>query len=749
MFTIYGAPMNNSVRRCSLLATGSGFVLRSFLISGFLLISHLSLSTQEMLAQRGLSELGSAPVAKHIFEPVAKIAPIGNAGLFVGVNRFNKDNSLNDLAYAVNDAIELAYLFVFELRLIPPDNCVVLLSGTPSSDMASQHVREHLERLQRSGATIKSADRTEVLLSFLQVNNFGHEDSNILICSFCSHGFEDRGDAFIMPSDGVKRLLNETAIPLRTIETRMQESKAGHRLLLVDACQERISARSAQGNAPRSTEAFLLAFNKPTGQAKLASCSSGQLSHEYRDPNSPGHGLFTQGFLRALRGGAQPDDTGAVRLGAVAEYVSTFASDWTSRNGRQKQSPTLSGPVSSRQLPLAIKSGDLTTLLSTFMSQKTSSAISGKLKTELLNYLYKSSFSDPRDQQLVDNIRKHVKGEISGDLLSAYIDRDRIRWSPKASSPKPSLLQTPFTESEAHDKKKEWSSYLGVPASITNFIGMKMQLIPPGTFIMGANERENERSHRVTLTKPLYVSNFEVTVGQFQQFAKQTGFKTGQELGGWQTRGWDVNRQSFTKSNVFSWKNTGWPQQENHPVVNISWKDGQRFVDWINKEEDEKYRFLTEAEWEYCCRAGTTSLYSVGNNPNHLVNVGNILDQTGMRTFSADHQFSQNNQNVVIPRNDGIVFTAPVGSFRANAFGLYDFHGNICEWCNDWFTESYHQLTPEDPQGSVSGSQRVARGGRFDTGGGLAKSFRRNQGNPTTTDMILGLRLAREIKVGE
>ncbi len=687
---------------------------------------------------------------KQLFKPVSAEASSGNSGLFVGVNRFDKDESLNDLAYAVHDAIEIAYLFAFELKLIPPENCVLLLSGEPSLNESSSMIQDHLEQLRRSGATIKSADRTEIFLSFIKLTKIAAKESDLLVTSFSSHGFEDRGMAYIMPSDGVKQLLSATAVPLQTIESQMQESKAGHRLLLVDACQERISARSSINMGQETTEAFVSAFARPTGQAKFVACSSGQVSFEYRGRDGVGHGLFTHGFLRALRGGARPDRNGIVRLQGVVEFVAAYVGENSRDTFGREQMPFLKAPVSAAKLPLAMKADDLTSLLIAFGSYPTRNVLNDELKLSLVDHLKKSTLSTADDQRLVTLIRSFMDGDIDGELLSAYVDHDRKRWNPVIVVPRPPNLQSPFSESQARSAQMAWAKYLKIPISTRNSIGMEMQLVPPGVYMMGSTEHPaagDETPHQVTISKPFYVSKHEVTVGQFRQFSQAEHFQTEQQRNNWPVRGWDQNSRRFSRSSNFSWENPGWEQRDDHPVVHVSWNDGQLMVNWLSRKENQRYRFLTEAEWEYCCRGGTGSIYATGNDLNELVQMGNVLDQSGARQFSSDYQWQQSNANEVIHRNDGVPFTASVGKYQPNNLGLFDFHGNICEWCQDWFGDDYHQYSPTDPQGATSGTQRSARGGRFDTGGGLAKSFRRNRGEPTTTDMILGLRLAREIKM--
>jgi formylglycine-generating enzyme required for sulfatase activity len=408
---------------------------------------------------------------------------------------------------------------------------------------------------------------------------------------------------------------------------------------------------------------------------------------------------------------------------------------------------------------LAKKSSDITTTLIQFSQSETSHVMTDAVKAGLLKHLEDSSFSDPRDREIITMIGKYISGEIGASSLASLVDRERGRWGMPRSKPepvripRPDPLRAPFTESQAKVAQNQWAEYLKVPVNFKNTLGMEMQLIPPGIYTMGSSNYSatgDTTPHSVTISSPLYVSRHELTLGQFRQFARVNNYRTEQQRNNWSVRGWDTGQRRFIDSSRFNWENPGWTQTDDHPVVHVSWNDGQILTNWLSFKEKETYRFLTEAEWEYCCRAGTTSLYATGgDDPSELVKMGNVLDNTGMQLFSSDYQFRQNNQNEVIPRTDGVTFTASVGQFKPNHFGLYDFHGNICEWCQDWYTTDYQRLPGVDPEGASSGKLKSARGGRFDTGALLAKSFYRNKGEPELTDMILGLRLAREIRLPE
>ena len=319
-----------------------------------------------------------------------------------------------------------------------------------------------------------------------------------------------------------------------------------------------------------------------------------------------------------------------------------------------------------------------------------------------------------------------------------------------ARVPRPEMLSAPFSLSTAKQSQTQWAEYLKQPIDYRNKIGMSFKLIPAGKFRMGSSESSpsgNESPHMVEISKPFYAGKYETTVGEFSKFVAATGYRTTLErTDNGQNRGWDSRQQRFNYGRGFSWRNPGWQQANDHPVVNVSWEDANAFVKWLETQEQRRYRLLSEAEWEYCCRAGTTSLYTVGNDPSSLTKVGNVLDNTGLNAFRADSRFVQERQSDAIRGTDGTAFTASVGQYLANNFGLHDLHGNVCEWCQDWYSDDYGPNRSSNPKGALYGNDRSARGGRFDTGRYLAKSFTRNHGSPQMSDMILGLRVALEIE---
>jgi len=309
--------------------------------------------------------------------------------------------------------------------------------------------------------------------------------------------------------------------------------------------------------------------------------------------------------------------------------------------------------------------------------------------------------------------------------------------------------------SETKDPPKGLSVYLG------GGVKLKMTLIPAGEFKMGSGEsaeataaffnktyaeyvmkaeflKDEHPQHRVRITKPFYLGTYHVTRGQFRQFVKDSGYKTDAEKGERPgSFGWDPDMKAFIFNAKYSWRNAGFEQTDEHPVVNASWNDAVAFCKWLSKKEGKTYRLPTEAEWEYACRAGTTTRYSSGDDPETLAKVGNVADAAAKAQLP--------DWTWTIKANDGYVFTAPVGKFKPNAFGLYDMHGNAWQWCADWYGAEYYAKSPiDDPTGPDSGDDRVLRGGSWSDWPVSSRSAERCKFTPDGRDYgLTGFRVSR------
>jgi formylglycine-generating enzyme required for sulfatase activity len=283
---------------------------------------------------------------------------------------------------------------------------------------------------------------------------------------------------------------------------------------------------------------------------------------------------------------------------------------------------------------------------------------------------------------------------------------------------------------------------VGKPAAVktfTNGLGMKLVRIPPGKFQMGSARTEEDRQddeelHEVEITRPFFLGRHEVTIGQYRQFVRATGYHTSSERSGRGCFGYNKATGKMESSPAYSWDYPGWDHTDQHPVVNLSWFDAKAFCDWLSRKEGRTYRLPTEAEWEYACRAGTRTLYSSGDDPETLGTVANVTDASAKKVFP---------QWRTIQADDGYTFTAPVGRFQPNAFGLYDMHGNALEWCADWHWR-YDGETKQDPKGPPAGILRVQRGGSWADFPDQCRSARRTGGDPASWCISSGFRVAAD-----
>lgn len=245
---------------------------------------------------------------------------------------------------------------------------------------------------------------------------------------------------------------------------------------------------------------------------------------------------------------------------------------------------------------------------------------------------------------------------------------------------------------------------VGMPP-LVNSIGMRFAPIPPGTFQMGspldeAGRQHDEVSHEVTITRPYYLSIYEVTQDQWQQVM-------------------DTNPSHFSAAG--GGKDLVVGMDTNHfPVDNVSWQDAVAFCRKLTEWPEEwaarrKYRLPTEAEWEYACRgeAGRSKPF-------------NVQGRDGSALSSLEANFNGSAPYGTAAPGPFLARTAAVGSYFPNDFGLYDLHGNLMEWCQDWYAP-YATLKQDDPQGPATGTQRVLRGGTWDSSGSQCRAAARAQ----------------------
>ena len=284
------------------------------------------------------------------------------------------------------------------------------------------------------------------------------------------------------------------------------------------------------------------------------------------------------------------------------------------------------------------------------------------------------------------------------------------------------------------------SAATGVPV---NFV-----LIRGGEFTMGSPEGEvgraeakavaqqfgieySETQHQVRVSD-FYMGRYAVTVAEFRQFVAATGYRTDAEKGGFSI--------IFVDNQVKKGEGVNWrdgvlgrvrPQSEdNHPVLHVSWNDAVAYCQWMSQKTGKRFRLPMEAEREYACRAGSRTPFNTGENLT-----------TAQANYDGNYPY-KNNQKGVYRAN-----TVAVNSFAPNAWGLYNMHGNVLEWCSDLYGGSYYDQckasgTVSNPAGPATGSDRVLRGGSWDDDAGDGRSADRSYDTPDDRNYDAGFRLA-------
>jgi formylglycine-generating enzyme required for sulfatase activity len=297
---------------------------------------------------------------------------------------------------------------------------------------------------------------------------------------------------------------------------------------------------------------------------------------------------------------------------------------------------------------------------------------------------------------------------LKGDCFPFFLNQQYHELRDGSMPPKKFIasLRRLVGQKNKEKRKKEIDAFISGETNSTfnNSIGMKFILIPAGSFMMGSQlsleevvQKYGEESewfedghpqHKVTISKPFYLQSTQVTQSQWERIMRDnpSGFKKG---------------------------------GDNCPVENVSWYDAQNFMKNLNEEEKtDKYRLPTEAEWEYACRAGTSTEFSFGEDADKIDDYAWYIANSEKKTH-------------------------PVGQKKPNSWGIYDMNGNIWEWCQDWFGD-YPSKSVVDPKGPDNGTFRVLRGASWIDEAGLIRSASRYWDVPDNRNNNLGFRVGRD-----
>jgi formylglycine-generating enzyme required for sulfatase activity/serine/threonine protein kinase/Leucine-rich repeat (LRR) protein len=370
------------------------------------------------------------------------------------------------------------------------------------------------------------------------------------------------------------------------------------------------------------------------------------------------------------------------------------------------------------------------------------------LETETKEFTVKKDGKTTVHVRVIEGRFAILENGAEAPQLSSAAGDDSPTELPRAVPP---LAIAPFDAKQARAHQEAWAKHLGTTVETTNSVGAKMVLIPPGEFLMGSSDEQVEAAlkvadeinagqptkdriqnaerpqHKVVLTKPFLMGATEVTIGQFKKFSA-AGYQTEGEKQAIATKTASPPKASAPSQPpvappqpVKTYLNPGYSVTDDSPAAQITWNDAVAYCRWLTAQEKVIYRLPTEAEWEFACRAGTTTQYSFGDDAAFLDLYGwYIKNQSG------------NSQ--------------PVGTKLPNAFGLFDMHGNLFEWCQDFWNEKWYELSPtNDPTGSTYIVGWVMRGGCWNFSATHGRSAYRH--TLAYRDLNVGFRVVRVLDV--
>ena len=584
--------------------------------------------------------------------------------IIIGINEFL---NLPSLHCAVNDAEGVA---------------TVLTDKTGSYRFADHEVI--VMTCQKGGKSDLYPSRENILKQLNKEIPKGCLDQ--LFVFFFGHGFgklypDGRYDRYLCPVDADKENLKNTGISLLDLTKSIRDIGAMDTCVILDCCQNQPGVRGIDATLSREDDELMTicardiqAAVRPQQTVRrvpttilVSSCSADQCAYEWQDK---GHSIFAHFLFPEMKN--HPDRGIAGMIGRIS--VPVF--DTVKELHKQKQHPfiKLEG------------SGDI--YLNSDIDFSTSSP----------NTL-------PKEKESVTTATSSSPG---------FWQWWRNMWSPAYPPTSPIVQQPkplPQQQTEVIEPRKPQSKPSNPVVRDDRVAGERMELTlkgvadafrwcPAGSFMMGSPLSEperygNEAQHKVTLTRGFWMLETPVT---------------------------QLMYNSVMGENPSHWKG------DKLPVENVSWEDCQKYISWLNYLNEEilagfRLTLPTEAQWEYACRACTTTPYHFG------------------KTLNGDKANCNGGYPYGMSKGKYLKKTSEVGSYPANAWGLYDMHGNVWEWCSDWYKD-FLSKNATDPVGPSTGSSRVLRGGSWHGSARCGRSARRRGSRPARQGDRIGFRLA-------
>ena len=619
----------------------------------------------------------------------------------------------------------------------------------------------------------KRATRKSVYNALRDLSSKAKPDDSILIY-YAGHGDLDRqyNDGWWIPYDATA---GDPLTYLDNVQVQkaMRSMKARHVLLISDSCYSGTLFGQARGMPPVIDNTYYLGLFNEKSRWGMTSGNKTPVA----DDGTGGHSVFAYQLIKELRNNDKPYLSTQEIYTRIAPIVSNN-SEQTPLCRPIRNTGDQGGEfvfIASSSAVVEIPASDVKAKAVLSVESNVTGArvfVDGRpVGTTPLSGVEVSE-GEHRilvEKQGYDTYQKKARFE-AGRTMSMYVDLSKkklltgrlyVETDPKSARVRilnigPAFYQGMDLEpgryqveisAEGYETEKQWvtlgageDKYLDInlkqasvvgsgyqEKKINNSLGMAFVYVEPGSFMMGSSASESgrdkdEKQHRVTLSKGFYMQSTEVTIGQWRRFVSDTGFQSEAELQGW---AWIYNGKKWEQKKGYYWDKTGFSQNDNQPVTCVSWNDVQKYMGWLNRKEGtNRYRLPTEAEWEYAARAGSTTAFANGRITELKCGHDSNLDAMGWYCGNSNKQ------------------THPVAQKQPNDWGLYDMHGNVWEWCQDWYDKDYPTGNVTDPTGPSSGSGRVGRGGSWSSGAGGCRSALRRGSRPDARSSVLGFRLA-------
>ncbi|MFM7876152.1 MAG: SUMF1/EgtB/PvdO family nonheme iron enzyme [Microcystis panniformis] len=532
---------------------------------------------------------------------------------------------------------------------------------------------------------------------------------------FAGHGRRYQDKDYLMLPDSDPGNVRETAVSVDYVTERLRRSGADNVVLLLDACRDEDS-RGGLG----------IGEEEHQGVITFYSCTANQQSWEIDELQQ---GSFTHTLLEGLR---RQGEANCATVERLEEYLRRQVEQTNARYGKPRQNPYLKAEPPHKLYFILLE--QVATL------------------RDVQPLKYQASLAENRgDFDLAEQLWIRVLGASRGDLDAIEaIKRIALRQSQsspipvtgreyvtrsegnRSSTPKPSQetglkvfnFEIVGVNAKGKQIKKESKQSQYFAQDLGNGITLEMVAIPGGTFTMGTEDEEIERlvkkfnregfrwerpQHKVTVP-PFFMGKYPITQAQWRAIASRTDLKVKQDL--------DLNlNPAYFKDS---------PDSDRRPVEQVNWYDAIEFCARLSKLTGREYRLPSEAEWEYACRAGTTTPFYFGETI-----TGELANYDASKTYTDE------------PKGEYRKQTTPVGQFPPNAFGLYDMHGNVWEWCADTWHDNYDGAPTDGSAWIENGDDNRSplRGGSWGNHPSFCRSAYRNDDDRRDSIIINGFRV--------